>query len=80
MEQPDANVFGLALISNFTEGSPFFAEAFDTYIEQMTITNTPIVLISALNTTWQAFEVSFPIMGAVFWSIKILLRLSCYLY
>lgn len=56
---PDSNTFGLNLIASYDPNSEGFIESFNTYIEAMAVSKTPILLVSALNNSWQSIDVIY---------------------
>ncbi len=51
---PNANEFGLYLLASFPENSTGFNLALDKYVNDALASNTPLVLMSAGNVTWNS--------------------------
>jgi hypothetical protein len=52
---PTSYTFGLELMAAYQVGSDGFNMAFDYYVQEEVKTNTPLILVSALNYTWDSF-------------------------
>lgn len=62
IETPDCNIFGLNLIANFSNYSEGFNASFNSYIENMKTTNTPLILLSAWESSWQSVDVNLNLL------------------
>jgi hypothetical protein len=57
IEMPNANTFGLQMISSYPYNSYGFNTTFELFKNESISSSTPLVLISIYNTTWESSDV-----------------------